>query len=80
MLGGVVELEAAKRIRTPQTAHVEKQLEFLNEEHREVLVLRYMEELSYEEIADILGLSLGTVKSRIHRARNELRDVMTEYL
>jgi len=52
----------------------------LNEEHREVLVLRYMEELSYEEIAEILNLSLGTVKSRIHRARNELRDLMEEYL
>jgi len=61
-------------------AYFEKQLDHLNEEHREVLVLRYMEELSYEEIADILGLSLGTVKSRIHRARNELRDVMVEYL
>lgn len=61
-------------------AYFEKQLETLNGEHREVLVLRYMEELSYEEIADILGLSLGTVKSRIHRARNELRDVMAEYL
>lgn len=61
-------------------AYFEKQLEHLNDEHREVLVLRYMEELSYEEIADILGLSLGTVKSRIHRARNELRDVMVEYL
>lgn len=61
-------------------AYFEKQLKGLNEEHREVLVLRYMEELSYEEIADILGLSLGTVKSRIHRARNELRGVMAEYL
>lgn len=61
-------------------AHFEKQLETLNGEHREVLVLRYMEELSYEEISDILGLSLGTVKSRIHRARNELREVMAEYL
>ena len=61
-------------------AYFEKQLEHLNEEHREVLVLRYMDELSYEEIAEILDLSLGTVKSRIHRARNELRDVMGEYL
>ncbi len=61
-------------------AYFEKQLENLNAEHREVLVFRYMEELSYEEIADILGLSLGTVKSRIHRARNELRDIMAEYL
>jgi RNA polymerase sigma-70 factor, ECF subfamily len=61
-------------------AYLEGQLAHLNEEHREVLVLRYLEELSYEEIADILRLSIGTVKSRIHRARNELRDFMKDYL
>jgi RNA polymerase sigma-70 factor (ECF subfamily) len=60
--------------------YLEEQLALLNEEHREVLVLRYMEELSYEEIADILRLSLGTVKSRIHRARNELKDLMDAFL
>lgn len=52
----------------------------LNEEHREILVLRYIEERSYEDIADVLKLSLGTVKSRIHRARNELRDLMKDVL
>lgn len=61
-------------------AFLEEHLQALNEEHREVLVLRYVDELSYEEIAEILKLSLGTVKSRIHRARNELRDVMHEFL
>lgn len=59
---------------------LEEHLQDLNEEHRQVLVLRYIEELSYEEIADILRLSLGTVKSRIHRARAELRDRMHEHL
>ncbi len=59
---------------------LEEHLLTLNEEHREVLVLRYVDELSYEEIAEMLSLSLGTVKSRIHRARNELRDGMQEYL
>ncbi|RMH27292.1 MAG: RNA polymerase subunit sigma, partial [Candidatus Hydrogenedentota bacterium] len=43
-------------------------------------VLRYLEDLSYEEIAGILRVSLGTVKSRIHRARNELRKLMKDYL
>ncbi len=61
-------------------AFLEEHLSRLGGEHREVLVLRYIEELSYEEIADILKLSLGTVKSRIHRARNELREVMEEFL
>ena len=59
---------------------LEAQLAQLSEEHREVLVLRYIEERSYEEIADVLRLSLGTVKSRIHRARTELRDMMQEHL
>lgn len=61
-------------------AYLEEHLEKLNGEHKEVLVLRYIEERSYEEIAEMLGLSLGTVKSRIHRARNELRELMAEYL
>ncbi|MGI8908006.1 MAG: sigma-70 family RNA polymerase sigma factor [Candidatus Sumerlaeaceae bacterium] len=63
-----------------QMAFVEEHLQRLGDEHREVLVLRYIEELAYEEIADILKLSLGTVKSRIHRARAELKDIMQDYL
>lgn len=59
---------------------MEGQLQTLNEEHRTVLVLRYVEELSYEEIADILSISIGTVKSRIHRARQELRESMREFI
>lgn len=59
---------------------LEEHLQRLGEEHREVLVLRYIEELSYEEIAEILKLSLGTVKSRIHRARAELKEIMADYL
>ena len=42
-------------------------------EFREVLVLRDVEDLSYEEIAEITGLADGTVKSRIHRARGVLK-------
>lgn len=45
----------------------------LSEEAREVIVLRDVEELSYDEIAVILGLAPGTVKSRIFRARAALR-------
>lgn len=52
---------------------VEEALQELNPVFRSVLVLREMEELSYEEIATILDISLGTVKSRILRGREALR-------
>jgi RNA polymerase sigma-70 factor (ECF subfamily) len=45
----------------------------LSDEHREVLVLRYYLDLSQEEIASALGVRLGTVKSRLHRALAYLR-------
>ena len=46
----------------------------LAEEFRTALVLKEMEEMSYEEIAQIVGCPIGTVRSRIHRARLELRE------
>jgi len=49
-------------------------MEMLNEKHREILILRNVQSLSYEEIAEILGISIGTVKSRIARARESLRE------
>jgi RNA polymerase sigma-70 factor (ECF subfamily) len=45
----------------------------IKEEYRIALMLREIEELSYEEIAETLGISIGTVKSRIARGREELR-------
>ena len=51
---------------------VQEALAQLDEEHRQILILRDVEDLAYEDIADILDLPRGTVKSRIHRARAEL--------
>ncbi len=48
----------------------------LNEKHKEVLILRNVKNLSYDEIACQLDISVGTVKSRIARARESLRDLM----
>lgn len=48
----------------------------LSHEHREVLVLKDIEGMKYEEIAEVLGVPIGTIRSRLHRARLELRDLL----
>ncbi len=53
---------------------VHRALNALNEDHRAILVLRELEGCCYETIADILSLPVGTVRSRLHRARLQLRD------
>ncbi|MGF1453017.1 MAG: RNA polymerase sigma factor [Opitutales bacterium] len=55
---------------------VGKGMEKLSKKHREVLTLRNIHNLSYEEIAEELKISVGTVKSRIARARERLREQM----
>ena len=57
---------------------VEAALGALSPEHREILLLREMQQLSYEEIARALSLDTGTVKSRISRARRNLRRILLE--
>ena len=57
---------------------VRKVLEDLTEEHRAVLVLREIEGYSYEEISRMLNCSLGTVKSRLSRAREVMRRELTK--
>ena len=51
-------------------------LDKLNTEHREAIVLYSIQEMSYEEIGESLGISVGTVKSRIFRAREELTRIL----
>lgn len=55
---------------------VRRALSRLSEEHRQVLLLRYMQELDYAEIAAALEISEGTVKSRISRAKMRLRELL----
>ena len=55
---------------------VRRALGQLSEEHRQVLLLRYMQELDYAEIAAALEISEGTVKSRISRAKMRLRELL----
>lgn len=61
-LGGIIEVAVAR----------------LRPEYRSCILLRYVEGLAYEEIAQALDLPLGTVKTYIHRARNELKDALED--
>jgi RNA polymerase sigma-70 factor (ECF subfamily) len=59
---------------------VARAIKSLPEKYRAALVLRDIEGLSYEQIARALNLSEGTVKSRINRARNLLREKLSAYI
>src|SRR5437667_224316 len=61
-------------------ARVEEELRKVAEPYRTTLVLRDLEEMSYEEIAEITQVSLGTVKSRLTRGREALRQRLTSYV
>jgi RNA polymerase sigma-70 factor (ECF subfamily) len=61
-------------------ARVEQELRQVPEPYRTTLVLRDLEELSYEEIAEVTGASLGTVKSRLTRGREALKQRLAKYL
>jgi len=61
-------------------ARVEEELKQINEPYRTVVVLRDIEGLSYEEIAEVLEVSLGTVKSRLMRGREALRKRLVPYV
>ncbi len=59
---------------------INKALDSLQEKQRTAFILHYWEGLSYREIAEILNTSLSSVESRIHRAKNALRDILLEVM
>ena len=83
---GALNLDAPSPLPSPQEEaerrelgeQIEEGLRALPPEYREVLVLREIQQLRYEEIAEVLGLDLGTVKSRISRGRKRLRSFLME--
>jgi len=66
--------------RREREAHVQQCVNSLDAEYREVLVLRDIQGFSYEEIRDILKVPDGTVKSRLSRARNALKDCLAKII
>jgi RNA polymerase sigma-70 factor (ECF subfamily) len=59
---------------------IQQALSRLSKDHRSIIVLRDIEGFSYTEIADVLGVSIGTVKSRLARARADLKKSLMRYL
>jgi RNA polymerase sigma-70 factor, ECF subfamily len=59
------------------SASMERALSTLTSDQRAVVVLADVEEYSYQDIADMIGCSIGTVRSRLHRARAQLRKLVT---
>lgn len=55
---------------------IRKALSILSEEHRLVIVMKEIDDMRYEEIAEVLEVPVGTVRSRLHRARAELKNVL----
>jgi RNA polymerase sigma-70 factor, ECF subfamily len=61
-------------LREESVAQVQQALQTLSAEHRIIIVLRELDDCNYDEISSILCIPIGTVRSRLHRARLELRD------
>jgi len=84
--GGVIELPASSKgpedtvLSAELEKIVQKAINELPEKYRQVFVLSALQRLSYQEISEIVGRSLASVKSDIHRARVEVRDKIKEYL
>jgi len=65
-------------INSQQRTQIERYLDALPEQYKQLFRLRFMDEYSYEEIAEKLHLPMGTVKTQIHRARERMCRMITE--
>ena len=61
-------------VRVEMAEALERALDSLRPEYRAALTLRYQEDLDYDEMADVLGIPLGTVKTFLHRGRRALAE------
>ena len=67
---------AGEEFTAEDAAAVHEALDGLSPEHREALLLRFIEAMSYEQIAGVTGCSVGTVRSRIHYGKRALRNII----
>ena len=67
-----------ERLELEQALH--QAIDALPDDRRIVVILRDLEGLSYEEISEVLDLEPGTVRSRLHRARMDLKDKLERFL
>ncbi|MFH1531596.1 MAG: sigma-70 family RNA polymerase sigma factor [Pseudomonadota bacterium] len=67
-------------LREELVGKVNQALERLSPKHKQIVILREVEGLSYQEIADVLGISIGTVMSRLFHARKNMQRVLEKYL
>ncbi|MDR2562470.1 MAG: sigma-70 family RNA polymerase sigma factor [Prevotellaceae bacterium] len=63
-------------IRQQEEMFITKQIEGMSPKYRQLIELRYVKEYAYEEIAEELGIPLGTVKTQLHRAKSKLADIL----
>ena len=74
-------IDPAARLESEETQKkVQQALDLLSDEDRQVILLRDLQGHSYEEIAEILGIPQGTVRSRLHRARLELKERLKSFI
>src|ERR1051325_10572358 len=64
--------------RKERRTEIESVVQLLQPSYRELIVLRHSHDLSYDEIAEVTGLPLGTVKNRLFRAREAMRDLLLQ--
>ena len=64
--------------RKERRTEIESVVQLLQSSYRELIVLRHSHDLSYDEIAEVTGLPLGTVKNRLFRAREAMRDLLMQ--
>jgi RNA polymerase sigma-70 factor (ECF subfamily) len=64
--------------RKERCSEIESVVQLLQSSYRELIILRHSHDLSYDEIAEVTGLPLGTVKNRLFRAREAMRDLLVQ--